>query len=221
MKRPIKIVSIALALVMVALAAAMPAAAQPPPWGDERWYVYEPIGLQAAAITLRMGIDDLSDELWAGRSLAELALEAGIPLRYLRNAVDAEYFRWEHGFNVGEMGGAFITLPIAADCRERTPDCIYRPCCEKKPTPTPPPCCGPKSDPTEPSRAFFRVVANGGLRMRYGPGTSYGIHSVAPYGAIVEATGNTERRGWVDWIEVLYNGRPLWAAGTYLERVGP
>ena len=211
MKRRVRTAGLLTAmLVITALVAAVPVSAQPPAWGSEGWYVYEPIGIQAAAIPLRMSTDDLSDELWAGKTLADLAIESGVPLRVLRNAVDAEYFRWEHGFVCGDpCSGASVTLPIAAKCRAQTQPCTWGPC-EK-----PAPCDGAPA----PVKKFYRVTAGGGLRMRYGPGTAYGIYAVAPYGAVVEATGNVQHIGWIDWMEMYYNGRRVWAASTYLAPV--
>jgi hypothetical protein len=45
-------------------------------------------GLAAAAELLGMTPDELSDQLWGGRTLAELAEEAGVTLREVRAAVE-------------------------------------------------------------------------------------------------------------------------------------
>ena len=204
MRRRVRMVLLAVAMVTVALVAAVPVAAQAP-WGSENWYVYEPIGIQAAAMTLRMSTDDLSDEIWAGKTLADLSVEAGVPLRNLRNAVDAEYFRWEHGFVCGDPCGVNVTVPIAAECRELGKQCTYDGCEQPKPC-----------DKPAPRKTYMRVTAKGGLRVRYAPGTSSAVFAVAPFGTVMEATGNVQHAGWTQWVEVLYGGRLLWAANIYL-----
>jgi hypothetical protein len=46
-------------------------------------------GLEAAADALGMTADELSTQLWGGRTLADLADEAGVDLQAVRDAVDA------------------------------------------------------------------------------------------------------------------------------------
>jgi hypothetical protein len=46
-------------------------------------------GLEAAAGVLGMSADELSTQLWGGRTLAELADKAGVDLQAVRDAVDA------------------------------------------------------------------------------------------------------------------------------------
>jgi len=46
-------------------------------------------GLDAAAEALDMTADELSTQLWGGRTLADLADEAGVDLQTVRDAVDA------------------------------------------------------------------------------------------------------------------------------------
>jgi len=46
-------------------------------------------GLEAAAELLGMTADELSTQLWGGRTLADLADEAGVDLQTLRDAVEA------------------------------------------------------------------------------------------------------------------------------------
>ena len=46
-------------------------------------------GLEAAAKALGMTADELSTQLWGGRSLADLADKAGVDLQTVRDAVDA------------------------------------------------------------------------------------------------------------------------------------
>jgi hypothetical protein len=45
-------------------------------------------GLEAAAKALGMSADDLSDQLWGGKTLADLAEEANVPLSDVRAAVE-------------------------------------------------------------------------------------------------------------------------------------
>ena len=46
-------------------------------------------GLEAAAEALDMTADELSTQLWGGRTLADLADKAGVGLQTIRDAVDA------------------------------------------------------------------------------------------------------------------------------------
>lgn len=46
-------------------------------------------GLEAAAETLGMTADELSTQLWGGKTLADLAEDAGVELQAVRDAVDA------------------------------------------------------------------------------------------------------------------------------------
>ena len=203
MRRRVRLVLVAVAVVTVALLAALPVSAQAP-WGSENWYVYEPIGIQAAAMTLRMSTDDLSDEIWAGKTLADLSLEAGVPLRNLRNAVDAEYFRWEHGFVSGDPDGVNVTVPIAAECREIGEQCGFEGCTKTE------------VYVVAAVRTYMRVTAAGGLRLRVAPGTGHGVYTVSPFGTVLETTGVVHGVGYYQWVEVLYGGRMLWAASSYL-----
>lgn len=47
-----------------------------------------PVGLEAAAEVLGMTVDELETQLWGGRSMADLADEAGVELKDLRDAVE-------------------------------------------------------------------------------------------------------------------------------------
>jgi uncharacterized membrane protein len=51
--------------------------------------VYRQAGLEAAAELLGMTTDELSTQLWGGRTLADLADEASVDLQTLRDAVEA------------------------------------------------------------------------------------------------------------------------------------
>ena len=124
MLRVTKLLGFAVLLLGVALVASLPAAAAPPapqyggqhggypkhrpdPWRDPppvtigidpAWYVYYPAGLKPAADALGISPDELSDYLWAGGSLADLAERYGVELRFLRNAVDGAVFRLRAGY---------------------------------------------------------------------------------------------------------------------------
>ncbi len=52
---------------------------------------YSQQALEAAAAALGMTADELSTQLWGGKTLAELAEEAGVDLQAVRDAVDAAY----------------------------------------------------------------------------------------------------------------------------------
>ncbi len=46
------------------------------------------VGLEAAADALGMDVDELSNQLWGGKTLADLAEEAGVDLQEVRDAVE-------------------------------------------------------------------------------------------------------------------------------------
>jgi hypothetical protein len=52
-------------------------------WGE--------VGLEAAADVLGMDVEDLSNQLWAGETLADIADEAGVDLQDVRDAVEAAF----------------------------------------------------------------------------------------------------------------------------------
>lgn len=64
-----------------------------------------------------------------------------------------------------------------------------------------------------------KVVAPGGLRLRWGPGTWYSINRVAPYGMILKPTGATQWGSGLSWTQVEIDGLFLWAASMYLVSV--
>lgn len=70
--------------------------------------------------------------------------------------------------------------------------------------------------PVEPPEDGLRVTAWLGLRLRWGPGTWYGIHTVVPLGTILEPTGVYEWAGGLRWAQVRYHGHLLWAAEMFL-----
>jgi hypothetical protein len=47
------------------------------------------VGLEAAAEALNMDVDELSTQLWGGKTLADLAEEAGVDLQAVQDAVNA------------------------------------------------------------------------------------------------------------------------------------
>jgi hypothetical protein len=51
------------------------------------------VGLEAAAEALGMTAEELSTELWGGKSLADVAEEAGVDLQDVRDAVEAAHER--------------------------------------------------------------------------------------------------------------------------------
>ena len=65
----------------------------------------------------------------------------------------------------------------------------------------------------------LKVTAAAGLRLRYAPGLAYGICCVVPYGTILQGTGNTASASGLQWSEVIYGTRRLWAASMYLVAV--
>ena len=64
------------------------AAPQAPGKGWHRGMRYDSVTLEAAAKALGMTTEELSNELWAGRTLADLAEKAGVSLSDLRSAVE-------------------------------------------------------------------------------------------------------------------------------------
>ncbi len=75
---------------------------------------------------------------------------------------------------------------------------------------------GGGSPPPPPVVHGLKVTAAAGLRLRYAPGLAYGIHTVVPYGTILQGTGATASANGLAWTEVMYGTRRLWAASMYL-----
>jgi uncharacterized protein YraI len=73
--------------------------------------------------------------------------------------------------------------------------------------------------PVPPPDEGLRVTAWLGLRLRWGPGTWYGIYTAVPYGTVLEPTGVYEWGGGIEWAQVQYHGHLLWAAAMYLTPV--
>lgn len=65
-----------------------PEATSPVPWGKGMRGPGGEVGLEAAAQALGMTSEELSNQLWAGKTLADLAAEKGIDLATLRSTVE-------------------------------------------------------------------------------------------------------------------------------------
>lgn len=63
------------------------------------------------------------------------------------------------------------------------------------------------------------VTAGIGLRLRWGPGTWYGVYKVMPYGVALQPTGVTQWGGGLQWTQVTVDGYNLWAASMYLRQI--
>jgi hypothetical protein len=296
----------AIVLLVITLAVAMPVSADPGEGGagakgkvnpiprpppttislGPAWYVYYPMGLKPAADALGMTTEDLSNYLWAGATLAELAESKGIDLQILRDAVDGAMFRLGQGYvqpSPWEADGKAMPIPQTKfvpggdarggraerghqdspksggekqgksreePCKDHD-KCDKKPCeepcrdhdkCDKKPCEEPckdhdkcdkdpckEPCKGHDSDPCDrecPSLCTsstckrcrpVRATASGGLRLRVGPGVSFMVSRVVAYGTRLVTTGDTRRVGDIEWCQVCYQGKKLWAAAYYLE----
>jgi hypothetical protein len=102
-KRFMILTGAALAVILLGVAVVVPAFAQestPTPTPAPKTYgwgcgfgfgrgIGGQAGLEAAAELLGMTADELSTQLWGGRTLADLADEAGVDLQTLRDAVEA------------------------------------------------------------------------------------------------------------------------------------
>ncbi|NLD42039.1 MAG: SH3 domain-containing protein [Chloroflexi bacterium] len=79
------------------------------------------------------------------------------------------------------------------------------------PTPTPPP------GPWPPAGLRYMVTAQGGLRLRDGPGLGYPVRCAVPYGTVLYGSGAEGYADGLHWAEVrLPAGGALWAARDYL-----
>lgn len=65
----------------------------------------------------------------------------------------------------------------------------------------------------------LRVTAWAGLRLRWGPGTWFGVYRAVPRGTILQPTGTYQWAGGIRWAQVQYQGQYLWAAAMYLAPV--
>lgn len=102
-KRLMILAGVVLAVALVGVAVVVPAFAHdptptPPPEAPFRchgrgfgfgWGVCGQAGLEPAAEVLGMTADELSTQLWGGRTLADLADKAGVDLQTVRDVVEA------------------------------------------------------------------------------------------------------------------------------------
>jgi hypothetical protein len=65
----------------------------------------------------------------------------------------------------------------------------------------------------------LKVVAPAGLKLRSGPGTSFGVVRIVPFGTILRPTGRTQFGSGLLWNEVMFDGRRVWAASAFLRAV--
>ena len=84
----------ALAVLVTGAAFAQDETPQPettasPAWGFGRGFHGGGVGLEAAAEALGMTADELSTQLWGGKTLADLAEEQGVDLADVQSAVEA------------------------------------------------------------------------------------------------------------------------------------
>ncbi|MBN1399722.1 MAG: SH3 domain-containing protein [Anaerolineae bacterium] len=181
--------------------------------------VYRLVDINAAARALGMEMDDVSNMLWAGGSLADMITETQVDARFVRDAVDAERYRALS--NSDYLRDDRPDLCCEGDCCPSA--CVDPECscvvvcdedtgkCETK--------CGGKDWDGHWQGASYRVTAKAGLRLRTGPGTSYRIVTVAPYGTILKSTGNVSWPGGWSWMEVNHGGQRLWCSSAYLTPV--
>ena len=59
-----------------------------------------------------------------------------------------------------------------------------------------------------------RVNAGDGLNIRSGPSTNFGVVRVAPFGELLELTGETTPEGVLVWVELVDEG---WVQDQYLD----
>lgn len=107
MKKHAKILGFVVAIVaLVAIAGTYAVLAQPPTatppsqntqqdtpqgFGRGRMGMLDQTGLEAAAQVLGMSAEQLSTQLWGGKTLADLAEKAGVDLQKVQDAVNAAY----------------------------------------------------------------------------------------------------------------------------------
>jgi hypothetical protein len=247
MLRRLKVIGLVLGVMTVfGLVAAIPVFAELPPgfYGYGRTLpctdcdlpfaegVYRLVDINAAARSLGMVKDDVSNTLWAGGTLADLIKEEQADGRLVRDAVDAERYRALS--NSDYLRDDRPELCCEDDCCPSAcvdDDCSCIDCCDPKKCDGKKPDCGkcdkPSPKPHGPSGydkrgpygmdgASYRVTASAGLRLRSGPGTTYAVQDIAPAGAVLKATGNTSWAGGWGWMELIYGGRKLWGAAMYL-----
>ncbi len=75
----------------------------------------------------------------------------------------------------------------------------------------------PSGDDVPPITGSVKVTAYSGLRLREGPGLSYGVERIAPRYAVLYTTGVTQDADGLSWTQVIVNGEPLWGATKYLQ----
>ena len=96
--------------------------------------------------------------------------------------------------------------PSVANTPTTDPATVEPPAAE--PTPTAPPTVTPTG------LTQGRVNADEGLNIRSGPSTNFGVVRVAPFGELVELTGESTAEGDLLWVELVEDG---WVQDQYLD----
>ena len=82
------------------------------------------------------------------------------------------------------------------------------------PEPTEEPTPAPPATVTPTSGVRGTVNADEGLNVRSGPSTNFGVVRVAPFGEVVELTGESTSEGELLWVELVGDG---WVQDQYLD----
>jgi hypothetical protein len=104
---------------------------------------------------------------------------------------------------------AVVTPAVAIP---ETPGSAAEPAATEAPAAEPEPAPEPTVTPDNLDQG--RVNADDGLNIRSGPSTNFGVVRVAPFGELLELTGETTPEGDLVWVELVDEG---WVQDQYLD----
>ena len=116
----------------------------------------------------------------------------------------------------GSMESTRLASSIAIKSQESDPEPVYA--LEEQPTTGPSPTQKPTVTPSPKiplvNVTQAKVNTEDGLNIRSGPSTNFGVLRVAPFGELVELTGESASEGNLSWVELVEDG---WVQDRYLD----
>ena len=129
---------------------------------------------------------------------------------------ERSYSPTENTEALGSVESAGQASSVALESKQSSPKPVQT--LAEKPTISPSPTQKPTLSPS-PTLPLVGVVgatvnAQDGLNIRSGPSTNFGVVRVAPFGELVELTGESASEGDLLWVELVEDG---WVQDRYLD----
>jgi len=120
--------------------------------------------------------------------------------------------RTDPGAESAALTGPSAAVATPAVSVPETPEPAVQPAATAAPATEPEPTAAPTVTPGNLDQG--RVNADDGLNIRSGPSTNFGVVRVAPFGELLELTGETTPEGVLVWVELVDEG---WVQDQYLD----